>query len=73
MALCTQCWKHFETDGPQERICPRCRAQQKLTLYLEEKENNQAHRAGLAKRPFPSLSSKEGMEKPKNRPEGNQK
>ena len=38
MALCWECWKRFESDDPNARICKMCKHQRKLYIYMEDEE-----------------------------------
>ena len=38
MALCWECWKGFESDDPNARICKVCKHQRKLYIYMEDEE-----------------------------------
>ena len=38
MTVCWSCWKRFEPENPLERICEDCKAQTKLSVFAEDKQ-----------------------------------
>ena len=38
MAWCQECWKTYPSDNKQTGLCPTCRHQLKLTVYMEARD-----------------------------------